>query len=254
MTPASTVYNPANVSSLQTKIVSNCLGRLVIFGSLANFANKVIGQFSRIMGFTFHQSCSRYSTRKMRPTYSMHYMQNIGSRTSKRSSNGLLRFSIGGSLANFVNIRISKKGSIVIDSFTLSMLFLIFAVRFLSIPSQVFNAIISSIAVVMTSLHPCRTRTNKGSKDKSMDRLVVHSPISTNNDDKQMTVLVVCPGTKLKPSITNSPMSASLEAGEQCAISSSTVVWIVGNWFAVIWKLWCVHSYYYTTHGTMVQA
>lgn len=253
MAPASTINNSANVSALQSEIAGYGLGRFAILGTLTYLANKIIGHGRGIMSFAFHRAVTQYDSWEMRPAYSVNDMQNIGSRAAEGIRERLLRFPIGSALANLDDHIICKLRPVMIGSLALTVFLLVSDIRLLGIPSQVFNAIIASIAIVVTSLHSWRARTDKGGKNKAMDRLVVHLPVSTNNYDKEATVLVVYPSAQLKPCIASASMSTSLKTGKQRAIGSGAVVRIPRNWFAVVRERWCVHGYYSITHGPMVQ-
>lgn len=253
MAPTSTVNYLANVSALQPQVASYGLSSFTVSGALAYFANKVIGHSGRIVGFAFHQTSARNGTRKMRPAFSANYVQNISTRASKIIRYRLLSFTFGRSLANFYNHVIRQLRAVVVGSLALAVFLLVSDIRLLGIPSQVFNAIIASVAIVVTSLHSWRARANKGFENKAVDGFVVHLSVSPNDDNKEATVLVVYPGAHLNPSITDAPMSSSLKTRKDCTIGSGAVVRIFGNWLAVIGERWCVHGYYSITHGPMVQ-
>lgn len=251
--PAGTINNSANVTALQSEIVGYGLSLFAILGTLTYLTNKIIGHSGRIVSFAFHQAVVGYDAWKMRPANPMNYMQDIGARAAKYVCERLLRFPIGRTLANLDDRIICKLRPVVISSLALAVFLLVSDIRLFGIPSQVFNVIIASIAIVVTSLHSWWAWTDKGGKDKAMDRLVVHLPISANNYDKEATVFVVYPGAQLKPCIASASMSTSLKAGKQCAIGSGAVARIPRNWLAVVRERWCVHGYYSITHGPMVQ-
>ncbi len=107
------------------------------------------------------------------------YIKNMSMTYGKYFPNSPLRITLSGQFSNLNNLRFGKLGVAPINSFSGAMSFCIYLIPTTSIPPKILKKIISTVSVIMTTLHSKRAGTNKNRENKSVDFKRISSSVFT---------------------------------------------------------------------------
>ena len=189
----------------------------------------------------------------MAPASTINNSANVSALQSEIVGYGLGRFAILGTLTYFANKIIGEYRKWMAFALSLSVRFHIFDISIVRIPSQVFETVITSVSVAVTSLCSKWARANESRKDQTVDVYGALLSEGVNKNHDLPTILVIGTWLESAPSICISPLI--LVARQDVPIWMSAVTRKIRDRLTVRGQKWngFVHAINYITQGPMVQ-
>ena len=190
----------------------------------------------------------------MAPTSTINNLANVTALQSEIVGYGLSRFAILGTLTYLANKIVGKSSKWMSFTFLHAVRFHIFDISIMCIPTQIFETVVTSVAVVVTSLHSWWTRANESGKDNAMDMHGVLLSEGVNKNHDLPTILVVGARFEFAPSVCVSPLV--LVARQDVSVWMGTVTGKIWYRLTMFWQCWnscVVHSIHYITQGPKAQ-